>query len=169
MMTTTPPLRRASLCAAAIVLLVPMLACGFSDDDQRTYRLDRCGMQLELGAHFSQTAAGPDRYAFATADGSLEVEAVPAPPGSSREPATFLPLTSGGYDYDRAGTFAGFPAREARAQEPAGADIRARWGAAIDTPQGLCYLRVTSVWNEGPDSMGERFWSSLHDRWLRPL
>lgn len=152
-------------------MLAPILACGFGGDDQRSYRLERCGMQLELGSHFSQTESGPERYAFRTADGSIELEVVPALPGDdamAREPGTFLPLAPS-YDYDRAGTFAGFSAREARTHEPLGANIRSRWGAAIESPRGLCYLRVTSIWNEGPDAMGEGFWDALHDRWLTPL
>lgn len=128
-------------------------------------------MKLELGSHFTQTQSGPDVYAFRIArDGSVQIEITPAPPGDpaiARDPGTFLPADS--YDYQRAGTFAGFPAQEARTQTPLGNQIQARWGAAIDTPSGICHLRVTSLWTEGPDQMGEGFWTALHDRWLTPL
>ena len=158
--------------AALTILAVPMLACGFGgDDDRTTYPLPRCGMQIELGAHFSQTEHGPDRYAFRTQDGSIELSVEPAvnpDPTVNHDPATLVPLATS-YDYDRTRTFAGFPAREVRTQAPMGAQIRARWGAAIDTPQGTCLLRVTSLWEEGPDEMGEAFWTALHDRWLTAL
>lgn len=163
--------RRALFVLAALVLLVPALACGTSgDDDTRAYRLERCGLQLRLGPHFTQSEGGPERYTFVTADSSLAIAVEPAPPGDPtalRDPRTFLPATA--YDYERASSFAGLPAREARTQRPLGNLIETRWVAAIDAPQGLCYVRVTSRWNEGPDQMGEGFWTALHDRWITRL